>query len=207
MVIFKNLIDETTHIKNEIIEFRNSLRDILISKNVEVSDNENRLPVLIDKIDLLDCTPSLYKKGNECDNITGGYSDKFDYDVSSTNNTNLVFNSDHVSISATGVNSSNNYRYAVTNKLIDLSSYSSIIIEYEILSVSSSGANLYLAVDNNQSYKDGRIASVFLNQVGNYKARLSIESLDVGYVYFGVITNGSLQYNISAKIYNVYLEK
>lgn len=77
MTTLKSLVDETTNIKNDIVECRDTLRDILISKNIEASDDENKLSTLIDKVSKLgeydDSKLWLYEEGNEYTNVTGGW--------------------------------------------------------------------------------------------------------------------------------------
>lgn len=51
MATLKNLVDETTNIKNEIVDCHSNLSRILTSKNVEVSEEDNKLSSLIDKIE------------------------------------------------------------------------------------------------------------------------------------------------------------
>ena len=75
----KELIDKQELI-NEGLGYQIDLfRNKLISKNVEVSEDENRLSVLIDKVDSLGNYDNgklwLYKDGDECTNITGGWDD------------------------------------------------------------------------------------------------------------------------------------
>ena len=77
MATLKNLVDETTIIKNEIVECRDTLKQILIAKKIEGLENENRLSALIDKVNLFDDyiqpTLYLYNAGDECIGVTGGW--------------------------------------------------------------------------------------------------------------------------------------
>ena len=49
MATLKNLIDETTDIKNEIVECKDTLKQILVNKRIEGLENENKISILIDK--------------------------------------------------------------------------------------------------------------------------------------------------------------
>lgn len=49
MTTLKNLVDETTNIKNELVECHSNLKNNLIEKGVECSDT-NKMSSLIDKI-------------------------------------------------------------------------------------------------------------------------------------------------------------
>ena len=209
MATLKSLVDETTDIKNEIVECHSNLLSMLTSKNVEVSEEDKMLD-LIGKVDLLDeyCPPLyLYKEGDKCIDITGDWIDKFEYEYYSTNNTALTFNSDHIYIKATGVNSADSWRGIITTNKINLSKYSKLNFEYEILQCSSSGANLNLSIDSNQSFKDGRISGISLNGVTGRAIKSVLISSTDGYIGLFSNTNGSSSYNIVFKVYNIWLEK
>ena len=77
MATLKNLVDETTNVKNEIVECRDILKQILINKKIEGLKNENSLFALINKVNLcsdyIDHILNLYDAGNENANLTGGW--------------------------------------------------------------------------------------------------------------------------------------
>ena len=50
MPTLKNLVDEVVNIENELIECRDTLKQILIDKKVEGLENESRMSSLIDKV-------------------------------------------------------------------------------------------------------------------------------------------------------------
>lgn len=69
------VIDKFENINNTTEELNQQLSDILINKNVEVKEDEYKLGALIEKVDLLKKAERLYlyKEGNECIYITGGW--------------------------------------------------------------------------------------------------------------------------------------
>lgn len=50
MATLKSLVDETINIKNELVECRDTLKQILINKEIEVLESENKLSNLIDEV-------------------------------------------------------------------------------------------------------------------------------------------------------------
>ena len=76
MPTLKNLVDEVVNIENEIVECRDTLKQILIDKKIEGLENENKMSILIDKVNKLiidDSILYLYKDGNEYASLTGGW--------------------------------------------------------------------------------------------------------------------------------------
>ena len=72
----KELIDRQELLTNSIEVQKNTLKSILESKNVVVSDSENKLSILIQKVGELGeiiLPLYLYKDGDECVNLTGGW--------------------------------------------------------------------------------------------------------------------------------------
>ena len=64
----KDLVDRQELLTNNIEEQKNTLKEILISKNIEVADSENKLSILIQKVEELkedDSIAWLFKDGNE----------------------------------------------------------------------------------------------------------------------------------------------
>ena len=98
MTTLKNLVDETTNIKNDIVECRDTLKQILIDKNTLGIENENKLLILIQKVnEFADLPPKvlyLYKEGNEYSDVTGGFSVKWRY--STTTASTVTKNSNYL---------------------------------------------------------------------------------------------------------------
>lgn len=71
----KNKVQEIDNIKNDIVSCYTNLKNILISKNVEI-DERDKLRNLIDRISKLSfyTTPIyIYNRGNECVDVSGGW--------------------------------------------------------------------------------------------------------------------------------------
>ena len=77
MATLKSLVDETTSIKNEIVECRDMLKQILIDKKIEDAKDEIKLPMLIDKVSNFEAIDSnklwLYDKGQKFVEFVGSY--------------------------------------------------------------------------------------------------------------------------------------
>ena len=94
--IMRNKINDVyDYIDRELVSEANRLKNILISKNVECEDND-KMPSLIDKVNLLENPDNnklyLYKEGDECTDITGGWIDGYVYG----NGTSLTKGSDYI---------------------------------------------------------------------------------------------------------------
>ena len=135
MPTLKSLVDETTNIKNEIVECRDTLRQILIDKKIQDLENENKLSILIDKVKMLIDAPSvlyLYKDGDSYTNITGGYT--INNDTASTgSDCNLTFSSDRI-ISNNFISNKQCRSSCVTNYPIDLTNYKKLIFKMAVTS-------------------------------------------------------------------------
>lgn len=210
-VMKTKLSDIYDYVDRELVSEAKRLKNILTSKNVEVTE-EDKMSDLIGKVDLLGDAPPpllyLYKDGDLCSDATNGYKDIFEYEYYSTNKTSVTFNNDHILISATGVNNANSYRGIFTKNTISLSRYKTINIEYEVTSVSNSGAYLRLNIDNNQSIIDGNSSHVMTQKVTSGRSKLSLNINDSSnkYVSINVTTNGSSSYYITSKVYKIWLE-
>ena len=76
MATLKSLVDETTNIKNDLTNCYNRLKAILVDKDFDIPPGE-KLEVLIEKVEPLKrIFPNLYlyKAGDTCDSVSGGYS-------------------------------------------------------------------------------------------------------------------------------------
>ena len=137
MATLKSLVDETTNIKNELVECRDILKAKLISKNVEVSDNENRLSVLIDKVDSLgnydDGKLWLYKDGNEFTDITGGIAVNYSPYLFKKDGNKIILQTTDSNRNNGGVVDSSNTKSSgvMLKNRIDFSKYNKLFIEVE----------------------------------------------------------------------------
>lgn len=135
MTTLKSLVDETTNIKNEIVECHSNLSSILTSKNVEVLE-EDKMSDLIGKVDLLGDAPPpplyLYKDGDECVDITGGWEFKQSNGSSSTGTRQLEKREDCIYMKVVA-NSSTGHGADTTISLgIDVSEYNYLCFDCKI---------------------------------------------------------------------------
>ena len=73
----EEVMDRYELLNSDIELKKNKLKEILIRKNLEITENENKLTDLIPRVSELGATPPpplyLYKEGDECVDITGGW--------------------------------------------------------------------------------------------------------------------------------------
>ena len=148
MPTLKNLVDEVVNIKNELVECRDTLKQILIDKKIEGLENENKLSSLINKVNNLGENPVLllYNVGNEYKNTTSGWelikSNSATSGVVTKNSNNMYL--------YTGTTGSSSPReksvYACAVNLINLSNYSKLYITVENV-VYTDRANITLCVN------------------------------------------------------------
>ena len=133
----KELIDRQELLTNSIEVQKNTLKSILESKNVEVSEGENKLSILINKVNEFDdyAPPILYlyNEGDECVDITNGWAlDK--KATSSYGSIVLTKNSNNMYLEAPSGNNSGTTSngYVVTSSLIDGYMYSKVKLDVEV---------------------------------------------------------------------------
>ena len=74
MTTLENLVNETTNIKNSIVNSRNTLREILVNKNITGLSTSSTLTTLINKVNDIDVPILyLYNGGLEYTDVTGGW--------------------------------------------------------------------------------------------------------------------------------------
>ena len=118
----KDLVDRQELLTNNIEEQKNTLKEILISKNVEVADSENKLSILIDKVNELEnAVYWLYKDGNEYVDVTGGFKQGGYIRGSSYS---MTKNENFIELKASGTSTST--VSFVNNNSIDFSKYSKL---------------------------------------------------------------------------------
>ena len=125
MATLKGLVDETTNIKNEIVECRDTLKQILIDKKIEGLENENKLSTLINKVNKLREFKEplwLYKAGVE--NVSFTFSGRSGSPTCSyqkgSNYLKLYGNND-------------TWGQFVTTNSIDLTAYSKVFFDLELV--------------------------------------------------------------------------
>lgn len=210
MPTLKNLVDETTDIKNEIIECRDTLKRILIDKEVEVLENENRMSILIDKVDKLENNISnelwLYKEGNECSSVTGGWIKGHVYNTTST--TNFIKNANNITLTS----SSGTRVTCLTSNLINVKKYSKLKVEVMVTSKGTSCIRVAVSTNKNTNCENtsGDIAKSATWQENMTLNSRKVIELDISNAntdcYIGIANqsnSGTLKFNI----FNVWLEK
>ena len=133
----KELIDRQELLTNSIEVQKNTLKSILESKNVEVLEEENKLSILINKVNEFDdyAPPILYlyNEGDKCVDITNGWAlDK--KATSSYGSIVLTNNSNNMNLEAPSGNNSGTTSngYVVTSSLIDGYMYSKVKLDVEV---------------------------------------------------------------------------
>lgn len=186
------------------------LSNILTSKNVEVSE-EDKMSDLIGKVDLLgDATPPqlyLYKEGDECVDITGGWQY---YNASST----VTKNGSYMDVKILGSSTVDGCSRFSTVNAIDLTPYSNLYIEYNnVGTVPSSMRPMLLQIRNSKSNANTDIvAEVNGGDAGTTTSNKTIISLNISSInksVYIVDTNGPNSGGQSRidRIYKIWLEK
>lgn len=201
MTTLKSLVDETTNIKNEIVECHSNLSSILTSKNVEVSE-EDKMSDLIGKVDLLGkYTPPLclYKEGNEY--IT--FNKSWSYGISPT----YTKNSDNLNVCGKGISSAgSNGGYVSTS--IDITDYKTLNVEF-ILKTATNGS-VRIGISSTSTVVNTFDANTSTTQ-GETFPNKEILSLDIsklsGNKYICVGVGGLVSNTVDAYFYKIWLEK
>ena len=209
MATLKTLVDETTNIKDEIVECHTSLSSILTSKNVEISE-EDKMSDLISKVELLsEYIPPLYlyKEGNECIDITGGWKGALTYTTSYWTGGQSIgtFNDSCVNLKTSAIRS---LRRICTSKKINVSNYNTLYIELNQKTSTSSYGGTQLVVLNSLSEQTNWIpASVKASATGvKVVYSINLSNLNSSY-YIGVVASVDYSGAVEADIYNIWLEK
>ena len=218
MATLKSLVDETANIKNEIVECRDTLKQILIDKKLEDLENENKLPILIDKVKEFSAMKEklwLYKNGNEDIELTH---------IEPTYGATIVRGEDSININA-NTKTSASYQSCLTlyNKSkIDLSEYNKLKVEFTgTLSSgnygSNEGARVTIGTDDNiNNLWSPTVRSEYICpqsqtvNLDNYVLELDISNINK-LTYVSVATRtGATNRPLNKSdihIYKIYLEK
>lgn len=130
MTTLKNLIDETTNIKNELKTCYTNLKNNLVGKGIDCSPSD-KLPNLISKIKKFDKYVEdydIYNTGNTFNSITGGYQR---YPSSSSYEDRIVFESSRILI--TVPSGAPKVGVRTVNK-INLANYNLVSVSYKNVS-------------------------------------------------------------------------
>ena len=203
------VFDRQELLNNALKSQRNSLKNILKSKNVEVTE-EDKMSILIDKVDLLgeydDSILWLYKDGDECVKATGGFSESY---TSGTGATDVNKFDDYIQLSVTGGRLHNSKVNISTINMIDVSPYNKLLCTYSVDSTGSMGIRFGCANKRDTSLEsDGVITSYFTwdnSYIGTVTKEIDISNVNTAcYINFGIQRNSD---NLIGKVYKIWLEK
>lgn len=206
----KDVIDRQELLNNSIEVQKNNLKNILISKNVEVSEEENKLSSLIDKVNELGDAPLpplyLYKEGDECIDVTGGWKGALTYSNSYWAGGQGIgtFNDSYVKLKT---NASRSLKRMATVNKIDVSKYNTLYVELnQKTSTSSYGGTQLLVLKYLSEQTNWTTASVKATATG-VKGVYSIDlsNLNSSY-YIGVSATVDYSGLVEADIYKIWLE-
>ena len=205
MATLKSLVDETTDIKNEIVECRDTLKQILIDKKIEGLENENKMSDLISKVDLLgEITHPLYlyKEGDECISLTGGWKATFTH-----TNASFAKYSNYMYLNCP--NGNGTIQCGMVNTIKDMSLYSNICINYEYSSKASSSTYFQARYTPNQTIETNTIAKYDIESGAKTikgTKKIPISGLSNNN-YLTMYLGGWGSSSAYVKIYEVWLEK
>ena len=197
----KELIDRQELLTNSIEVQKNTLKSLLESKNVEVSEVENKLSILIQKVNELSESPIkwIYKDGVEKVEITSFTSGHSDY-------TYLPITKKEGYIDLSITNRANTFVHLSTKDKIDLTNYSKLKFEIdtnEVYSLGYVGNTLSIdSVFNGTSQP----AVLLINKVGRNVFELDIKNISGEHYVCHSIQRVSVG-SISSKVYKIWLEK
>ena len=207
----KELIDRQELLTNSIEVQKNTLKSILESKNVEVSEEENKLSILIQKVNkLVDVKLWLYKDGDECVDITGGwdfnnfsYTDTFQKNIERlTKQANSLYGELSTYWSA---------YYRGTTEKINLSKYNKLYCMLDkFTAASNSFVQLYVSSDEANYGVKKPVASAFIfDSSVNTVLEIDLRDINSSYNVFIGIFNSSASGGTGANVTvsKIWLEK
>lgn len=205
----KDVIDRYNVLNNSIELQKNRLKNILIEKGLEISDDENTLLDLVPRVNEVEVDDSklyLYRNGVQCVELNVVKETVY----GSNSNFSATFNTDHFVLAGTGANSVDTYLNVYTKNILDISKYKKLYIEYQVTqNTNTAGFHFLLGVDNDTSPSNGRICEASpVDTVGNKTtSSCDISNVTSGYPFAGLIINGTTGYSGTIKVYNLWLEK
>lgn len=202
MPTLKNLVDEVVNIKDEIVECRDILKAKLISKKVEVTDNENRLSVLINKIDSIETMNMglwLYKEGDEYTSITGGWK-SFDAWTGGGKFNETIKNKDHLYVAEI-------YDcIGFVCEKVDFTYYNKLYVDVEIVT-NTDNSSMSAVIKDSYPYNANYLARVGTSELGKQTLSLDISKITGVHKltlesYTGTTSTAKFEF----KVYKVWLE-
>lgn len=143
----------------------------------------------------------LYNSGDECTEITGGWSTKGDSGGSITKNSNNVY------INCTGVNNKNTYRIIYANDPIDLTDIATLIINVTSRATDGTGSEycLYICSEIPSGYSAfNAVASAEIESDG--VTELDVNNIDGEYyIVVGIRIDGSNNYYVKSYLSEVWM--
>lgn len=206
----KDVIDRQELLNSTIEVQKNNLKNILVSKNVEVTE-EDKFSDLIGKINELEAKKVyLYKRGDYCEDLTGGYGD---YIYDKTRYSEFKKNADNMEKYIHIASSSGTYLYNYTLNKIDLTKYSKCKALVSVRNVGHRACQLRLGVYNSiPSGNDNGVASDNVGKLvsngvlydAEYNLEVDISNLSGSYI----IADALLNINSSSSMYTheIWLE-
>lgn len=215
----KDVIDRQELLNNSIEIQKNNLKNILVGKNVEVTE-EDKMSILIDKVDLLgkydDGKLWLYKDGDNLKNISKVAKNENGNGVISVSFDNeciKIINNENSTLGAT----SNNALSIGINSKIDISKYTKIKCEFTSIvnNYNTGKTSIILLSSSNYTYNTWQedyvgVFSKYRKQLGNETK--SIVECDItninelSYISVNVVGNNSMR-SASVSIHKIWLEK
>ena len=198
--VMKNkLSDIYDYVDRELVSEANRLKNILVSKNVEVSEEENKLSILIQKVDEMENPNAnklwLYKEG-----VFNPLYEK----VEMTEASPVDYQSTYFELKNKGV-SGNDTLCRLSIKNIDFTNYTNLKIECDANVSSSTSANFTINIAPKELLEPTQ-ANAILSDIGRTSFSKGIRSINVANVN-GVYHLNLTIYFSSLKTYKIWLEK
>ena len=208
MTTLKSLVDETTNIKNEIVECNTNLSRILISKNVEVSE-QDKMSDLIEKVDLSLDNNKLFLYNN-------GVFKQYDHNVLKIGNVygNSALNNNYINLKINTTSSSQwSYIGLSSTNTVDISDYNKLKVKVKYNKFTPNGSSsieTLATLRKENSLDTDKVASIKVTSMTvdkEYTYSLNISNLSGHYVCQFVIGAYMVASNLDVNIYQVWLEK
>lgn len=208
MTTLKSLVDETTNIKNEIVECNTNLSRILISKNVEVSE-QDKMSDLIEKVDLSLDNNKLYL-------YKDGIFKNYNHSILKSGNVygNSALNDNFINLAINTTSSSQwSYIGLSSTNTIDVSDYKKLNVKVKYNKFTPNGSSnieTLATLRRENSLDTDKIASIKVISMttnNEYTYSLDISNLTGNYVCQFVIGAYMVVSNIDVNIYQMWLEK
>ena len=203
----KDVIDRQELLNSSIEVQKNNLKNILVGKNVEVAEEENKLSSLIDKVNELGDAPSphlyLYKEGDECVDVTGGLVQKYLYNGSLTKNSNHIYMKGNYGLSG-------GYATLSTTNTIELTRYTKLCALVDVLSISTRGSfKLYVKQSFGDKPWDNNLGELGTTQIqNNMLLELDVTNFTGNYfVSFGTDGGSQGSGSVQVNVHKLWLEK